>query len=192
MLEWIYAGQDRIEVATADGTTVSDERDNYDATTITFLHVNYQKQTWYRVSTNLTVNPSPSAAASSDSPSCGHMPLFAATAEEFAAQLKMGVSCGELTVGGTSEVDGVQALQLTFAKGDTRASYWVDAGTYLPVRVAVAQSGGSFAQDDLQWLQPTKENLAKLRPCPSRTASPGGAAVIPRARPLVASGRAAH
>ena len=70
------------------------------------------------------------------------------------------LKCGEFTVAGRQQVDGVNAIKITSKQGlDT---FWVSPRSYLPVRL-ITRLGGVRQQSDFQWLAPTPANLAQLK-----------------------------
>lgn len=108
-----------------------------------------------------------------------------------AKALRTAISCGTLTLAGRQRVDGIETIKLTSRPGSAiPETIWVDADTYLPVRVAArlvsAGSGTTQGQltlqapgatqgqltlqqtADITWLRPTAQNLDELTvPVPS-------------------------
>jgi hypothetical protein len=86
-----------------------------------------------------------------------------------AADLRTAISCGTLTVVGRQRVDGVNAIKLRprhsraglAALAQPVETVWVNARTYLPVRMTVGQQSQRWTAD-ISWLRPTAGNLAKL------------------------------
>ncbi len=85
-----------------------------------------------------------------------------------AATLRAQVATGQVTLVGTTTVNGQQALALR----DTSSKYgvielWVDPTTYLPIQEIDVPAGASVDSDqsirtEYQWLPPTPANLAQL------------------------------
>lgn len=62
-------------------------------------------------------------------------------------------------------IDGVPTIKLSEPPAATTMTFWVNATTYLPVRIAQAwahQPSSEDVQMDMQWLPPTPANKAKL------------------------------
>jgi len=78
-------------------------------------------------------------------------------------ELRTALSCGWLKAAGTGQADGVSAVKLTGTAGGVATTIWVNASTYLPVRITTIWPT-YVQQEDTQWLPPTAANLAKLVP----------------------------
>jgi hypothetical protein len=82
-----------------------------------------------------------------------------------AAALHKLVSCGDYIVAGRQRVGGVPTIKLVSAEDGKAAGFetiWVDASTYLPVRILMSLPQFQL-QTDVQWLPATPANLAHLR-----------------------------
>jgi hypothetical protein len=178
---WAARDMSRTEAFSSSGQPTLDSSAVFTATTHTIVNVNYQTRTWYRYtrqnpppSTASPATPSPAASAApapsssvitiSPTATCTNpLGLMPSDPVQMADQLREWVGCGKLTLGGTAQVDGVQATALTGAANGIKATYWVDSSTYLPVRITIGYTqpgvtGGE--QWDLQWLPATPANLA--------------------------------
>lgn len=79
-------------------------------------------------------------------------------------QIKQALATGKITVLGRGEpIGGKPTVKLRRHPGtlDVPMDLWVDAKTYLPVRILLLQDDST--PYDMTWLPPTPENLAKLR-----------------------------
>jgi hypothetical protein len=75
------------------------------------------------------------------------------------------VSCGDYIVAGRQRVGGVPTIKLVSAEGGKARGFetiWVDASTYLPVRILINVPAFQL-QTDVQWLPATPANVAHLR-----------------------------
>jgi hypothetical protein len=100
--------------------------------------------------------------------------LFGAGAKSAADWKKIivtGLYCGAFTVDGRQWVDGVDAIRLTGHKTAAHTTIWVDASSYLPVRltdqVHIVRVGdkketAATLTIDFRWLPPTRANLKEL------------------------------
>jgi hypothetical protein len=87
------------------------------------------------------------------------------------AGLAQGIATGQWRVTGRTFMAGQRAIALTKARGGSYrpapATLWVNAATYLPLRMINA-AGTSVVSQSWQYLEPTAANLALLRvPVPS-------------------------
>jgi hypothetical protein len=88
------------------------------------------------------------------------------------AKIRAALACGHYRIAGHQRMDGVKAIKLVsvprrFAPpAPVSQTVWVDASTYLPLRLAwawaVPDASGSLV-GDFKWLRPTKANLADLQ-----------------------------
>ena len=79
-------------------------------------------------------------------------------------KIQKAIAAGRITVGGPGEpINGTRTLLLHVAalKPEPAIELWVDATTYLPMRVLLVQDGAT--PFDVTWLPPTPENLAQLK-----------------------------
>lgn len=89
------------------------------------------------------------------------------TADQALTLIKKALSCGMFRVGGHQKVDGTDAIRLVATRklmadrAGPSPGLWVDATTFLPVRLLFSPRTG--ATDDFTWLPPTPANLAMLR-----------------------------
>lgn len=158
--------KDREWTVTSDGQLVSDEELSSTATTITHTVVDYREKNWSRIT---AVLPSESASPSPSAPSCaaGEPDGWSPDPVQEAAMLRTAMSCGQLKAAGVSLVDGVSVIELDEAAELASGSimtFWVDATTYLPVRIVQtwSQTPSADTQMDMRWLPPTPANLAQL------------------------------
>jgi hypothetical protein len=169
---WASPDATRFEQLNDAGQVIVDQGISFRTKTTVF--VSYQTKTWYRGTI-----PSAAGATAPPSPSCefgGMMIVVYPRPATMAAQLRIWVGCGILKVGHTGVIDGVRAIALTAVSGSSTMMYWVNAATYLPVRLTVSQDGSVTQQDDLRWLPATPANLALLDvaiPAGFRQQSPG-------------------
>ncbi|OLT16552.1 hypothetical protein BJF78_14150 [Pseudonocardia sp. CNS-139] len=69
---------------------------------------------------------------------------------------------GFARTGATEEIEGRPAEAIAATSGDTVTTLWVDAETALPVRLTLVQPTWRY-QVDVDWLEPTPENLARTQ-----------------------------
>jgi hypothetical protein len=89
-----------------------------------------------------------------------------------AAGIRAEIANGQFTVIGPTELNGQQAIELSFNVPPTNEApvhttaerMWVNATTYLPMRGYQRWSNGRQSVVDYVFLPPTPQNLAKLRP----------------------------
>jgi hypothetical protein len=164
--DWSTRSRTRDLEFTKTGQLSADEALIYSATTVTHVLVDYGTKTWSQVT---AVLPSESASPSASLPSCasGAPSGWSADPLEEAAILK---------AGGSSMIDGVRAIKLSELPGAIKLSecpcatsmtFWVNATTYLPVRIDQDWAGIPGAsqldtQMDMQWLPANRANEAKL------------------------------
>ena len=159
---WASYGRTRSEIFTQAGQLVSDYGNAITRTTREAVQVDYQNKTWWRsVGSGRRISRRPVQfkwTCSNSQPTD-----IIGDPSDMVAQLRTALSCGELKAVGTGTVDGVTAVNLAGNAGGDAVTYWVNATTYLPVRVTTIWYGKPpVMQDDLQWLLPTAANLAKL------------------------------
>lgn len=169
---WSTVHTSRDEQFTQAGRLVTDESLTETATTTSHLIVDYQRKTWSQIT---AVLPPESASPSQSPPSCasGAPNGWDPDPRGEAAELRTGVSCGFLTATGGGMVDGVNTIKLSERTGaadqppaNSTMTFWVNATTYLPVRIVQIWVNADYAsgnlQMDLQWLPATPANKAKL------------------------------
>jgi hypothetical protein len=79
-------------------------------------------------------------------------------------KIQQAIAAGRITVAGPGDpINGTQTVLLHVAarKPEPAIELWVDATTYLPLRVLLVQDGAT--PFDVTWLPPTPENLAQLK-----------------------------
>jgi hypothetical protein len=89
----------------------------------------------------------------------------------WAAVVRKALSCGLFQVTGRQRVDGVPAIRLAaisrmsphLAPLKEQVTLWVDARSFLPVRMEWAHRKMPFYAVDFSWLPPTPANLRALR-----------------------------
>jgi hypothetical protein len=169
---WSTLSTTRDQTFTTAGQLRSDESLTETPTTTTHLIVDYPTKTWSQIT---AVLPSESASPSQSPPSCasGAPNGWDPDPRGEAAELRTAVSCGFLTASGGGKIDGVNAIKLSEHPGATgqppvnsTMTFWVNATTYLPVRIVQvwvnAIYAGANLQMDLRWLPATPANKAKL------------------------------
>lgn len=83
------------------------------------------------------------------------------------ATLRQLVRCGDYVGVARQEVNGVPAIELVPARQRTRITpytetVWVDAATFLPVRILIGGPLGGTSEVNVQWLPATPASLAHL------------------------------
>lgn len=169
---WSTLSTTRDQTFTSTGRLKGDESLTYTATTVTHLIVDYQRKSWSRIT---AVLPPESASPSQSPPSCasGAPDGWDPDPRGEAAELRTAVSCGFLTATGGGIVDGVNTIKLSERSGtadqppsNSTMTFWVNATTYLPVRIVQIWVNADYAsgnlQMDMQWLPATPANKAKL------------------------------
>jgi hypothetical protein len=169
---WSTLSTTRDQTFTTAGQLKGDESLTETATTTTHLVVDYQAKTWSRIT---AVLPPESASPSQSPPSCasGAPNGWDPDPRGEAAELRTAVSCGFLTAAGGGLVDGVNTIKLSERTGaadqppgNSTMTFWVNATTYLPVRIVQiwvnADYAGANFQMDMRWLPATPANKAKL------------------------------
>ena len=161
---WATRGRFRFETFTQAGQLIQDYGSSKTPTAAKSVVVDYQNKTWWRtVGANPVVahlvGPVPPVKWTCSFAQPG---IIIGTPTDMADQVRTAVSCGELKADGTGTVNGVTAVKLAGNWGSGAVTYWVNATTYLPVRMAMTVGSGVVMQDDFQWLPPTAANLAEL------------------------------
>jgi hypothetical protein len=91
-------------------------------------------------------------------------PTFMTGLQAWVSALRRLVSCGDFRLAGRQRVHGVDALELVKSGSTGPAeAIWVDAATYLPLRVTLSTSSIQ-TRVDISWLRPTAANLEQLHP----------------------------
>jgi hypothetical protein len=160
---WITLGRNRTETFTQAGGIATDVGYFKNAAGyMVVTSVDFQKKTWWRETGTHSVKPGPVPTPSLSCKDVSPFKMIFIPAQ-MADNLREEVSCGQLKLDGTGYVDGTPALKLTGGfPGFLPVTYWLNASTYLPVRVTIAGGNRSPGhQSDLQWLPPTAANLAK-------------------------------
>lgn len=173
--DWSARSRTRDLEYTETGQLATDEALTYSAATLTHVIVDYRTKTWEQITALL---PSESASPSAPPPSCasGAPSGWSPDPHEEAAMLRTAVSCGTLKADGSGMIDGVSAIKLSERPGAIKDSecpcvstmtFWVNATTYLPIRIVQVWAGipGAMQLDtqmDMQWLPATPANEAKL------------------------------
>lgn len=121
--------------------------------------VNYQTRTWWTGARQLIAGPGP--GGSCQSPALASAAVSAATLHQL-------VNCGVYVVAGRQVVDGAPTIKLVLVKTPhvtpkPSETIWVDASTYLPVRIQISVPGQLRMQANLRWLPATPANLAHLK-----------------------------
>ncbi len=158
---WATRGRSRFETFTQAGQLVMDAGSSITPTAWKTVLVDYQNKTWWRSASPgiHLAGPVPPIKWTCSNTQPG---TIVGNATDMAAQVRTAVSCDELKADGTGTVDGVTAVKLAGNWGGATVTYWVNATTYLPVRMTMTWGYGLVRQIDLHWLPPTAANLAKL------------------------------
>jgi hypothetical protein len=124
------------------------------------LTVNYQNRTWFASATYLP------RGRFGGQPSCQDPTLDGLTVS--GADLRALVKCGDYIAVARQRVDGGEAIELVPSAVERGKSapimetVWVNASTYLPVRVLIVGPGGAATEVDVRWLPTTPANLGHL------------------------------
>jgi hypothetical protein len=183
--EWSHGSQWRLVKYSSAGQPIRDEGVSSSSV---YTVVNYRTRSWTRQpESGQPAEPQSGGDACHGVPvglwllfqvmlPAGPPPTSAASA------VRAAISCGTLTAAGRQRVDGTEAIELTNRPDSpVPETIWVSPATYLPLRVVLgAGPGQPFVRQtaDMTWLQPTTQNLAKLKvPIPAgfRHVSPGKA-----------------
>lgn len=161
---WASQGQSRIEWFTQAGQLVSENGTLNTPTKSESVQVNYQNRTWWRSVDTFPESGTNSGLVPPAKWTCrnSYPADILADPASMVDQLRTAVSCGQMKADGTGTVDGVTAVRLAGSLSRFPLTYWVNRTTYLPVRVTWKFGPNPERQFDLQWLPPTKANLAKL------------------------------
>lgn len=180
---WFYQGRTRTEGFAADGRVAIDigpstpTRSRGPQAPTDLIAVDLNARQWFQPLTPFALPYSPPVPHS-----CNTRDDWLAggpfSSAEFAALVQKALSCGQFRADGQQQVNGARALRLAGTpqllrqlrgdewgrNGPRAVTLWVDATTFLPVRVTVA---GWKIPDrkttDFSWLKPTAANLAMLR-----------------------------
>jgi hypothetical protein len=133
---------------------------------VTVTRVDYQDRTWWTQTFHPAVAWTQAAHAAA-SPSCPSPGLVSVYASPIA--LRQLVACGDYAIEGRPRVDGVPTIELALVKignvklaAGKQQTIWVNAATYLPVRIVRGPPNAVRVQVDLRWLPVTPANLAHL------------------------------
>ena len=123
---------------------------------------------------------------SGPAPPVCQMGLAAPSGSNWRAVLSKLLSCGLFHLDGRQQVDGVEAIKLVSVPQRSlpaRETVWVNAATYLPVRVNAgwvpSHGPRSVITYDYRWLPPTKANLATWHAAVRRATIPPGFRLLP-------------
>jgi hypothetical protein len=169
---WSTLSTTRDQTFTTTGQLTGDESLTQTATTTTHLIVDYRTKTWSQITAVLpqeSASPSPSPASCASGAPSGWDP----DPHGEAGELRTAVSCGYLTAAPGGAVDGVSTIKLSERPGaigqppgNSTMTFWVNATTYLPVRIVQAWVNAGYAsadfQMDMRWLPATPANKARL------------------------------
>jgi hypothetical protein len=151
----MYQGSVHLSAFTATGQRVFDVGITNGHGAPVTTAVIYRDGTWW-TATGVTVAAGAQPAPSSCGPG---VELQGGPGNGWPAFIRHQLSCGEYTVVGRQQVDGVDAIKLSGDRG--LETLWVDPATYLPVRTIMGPPQGR-SQADFQWIAPTPANLAQL------------------------------
>ena len=119
-------------------------------------------------------------------PQVCQMGLVIPSDSNWRADLAKLLSCGLFRLDGRQRVDGVEAIRLVSVPGRSvpaRETVWVNAATYLPVRVSVTwrpdHGPRRVISYDYRWLPPTRANLAAWHAAVRRATIPPGFRLLP-------------
>jgi hypothetical protein len=152
-VRWSYQGRAEFSAFTATGQRVFDKGVAITAGRgMTSVVVIYRNATWWRApagAARAVTGPGPSSCGPDVAIGPGGWPAF----------IREELRCGEYTLDGRQQIDGIDATKITGNKGlDT---LWVNPATYLPMRVMLT-FGRLRIQTNFRWLPPTPANLARL------------------------------
>ena len=123
---------------------------------------------------------------SGPAPSVCQMGLVSPSSSNWRADLSKLLSCGLFRLDGRQRVDGVEAIKLVSVPRRSvpaRETVWVNAATYLPVRVSAAwrpaHGPRSVIIYDYRWLPPTRANLATWHAAVRHATIPPGFRLLP-------------
>lgn len=123
---------------------------------------------------------------SGPAPPVCQMGLVAPSGSNWRADLSKLLSCGLFRLDGRQQVDGAEAIKLVSVPRRSlpaRETVWVNAATYLPVRVSAgwvpAHGPRSVITYDYRWLPPTRANLAAWHAAVRRATIPPGFRLLP-------------
>jgi hypothetical protein len=172
IVTWHYRGELRLVYSSATGQLVGElgsvqTRERSGLLSFATTAVSYRTRTWGR---DQVRGISPILAVRSCKQGTVLFPPIDATdLQAWVGELRRLVSCGAFRLAGRQRVHGVDALKLVKSGSTGPAeAIWVDAATYLPLRVALSASGIQV-RIDISWLRPTAANLEHLH-----TAIPAG------------------
>lgn len=160
----VWAGSDghwRVKRFTQAGHPVTDTETYDTPSTYLIFQVDYTNRTWWRWVGPGDVTPGQEPAHWTCNQ--GAPITYTTSARDMTDEIRTALSCGRLKDAGTGQVDGVSAIKLTGTAGGVATTIWVNASTYLPVRITTTWPA-YVQQEDTQWLPPTAANLAKLAP----------------------------
>jgi hypothetical protein len=189
---WFYLGpqgsSNRWEIIPSPGQPSMDMGVAATPASRTITWVFYRAKTWWRIEQAATPAPQPRAHNSCSS----QIPLSLDVLDVYespavlVANIREALACGQLTNEGTQYVDGVAAIKLVIKLVSVHTFHvpklpgtitvtatttvWVNPASYLPVRWAQdskitgrkGTSAPAVDEQDVQWLPPTRANLAQL------------------------------
>jgi hypothetical protein len=182
---WYYVGGQEVlrrgESFSAPGQPSLDNGSTVTSAGITFTVVDYKTKTWsiMRERGDFKIPP-PLRQTSCATPFTLMGLHIMEDPGTLAANIREALGCGELTSEGTENVNGVDAIKLVSvrtlpttggaAKIVLTTTFWVNPGTYLPVRWQPSIKSLSDGRTvlggvsyDVSWLPPTTANLASFR-----------------------------
>jgi hypothetical protein len=177
---WFYRGRARIQGFAADGQVAIDlgpsAQSRGPQPPARIIAVDPNTRQWFH-----PLTPSAEGGTYPGPLTCGRDDWLAGPAlssAKYAALIRKALSCGQFRAAGQQRVNGACALRLAGTprllrqlrgdewghNGPQAVTLWVNATTFLPVRVTV--SGWKIPDrktTDFGWLKPTPANLAMLR-----------------------------
>lgn len=152
-LLWAYRHISKSSAFTAAGQRLFDERLTIGNRSLATTVVSYTGRTWWTAT-----QPRPPASTGLAPTGClpgGQIRLSGGAHGGWPGFIHSQLACGAYTVVGTHAVGGVEALEITGGSG--QLTLWVNAATYLPIRLDLGP-----LQTDFRWLSPTPAHLAML------------------------------
>jgi len=167
---WAYGPRSRALFSSATGP-IEDDGTTMLGSSRGLLHtirttVRYNTKLWARGSLNLPLFglPAPTSCANP----AVTIPGVGAALTRWISDLLELVACGDYAVSGTGRIDGVRVIKLVKTGSPPSpgsfATIYIEAASYVPVRMTGGRPATGWWRADLAWLRPTESNLALLNP----------------------------
>jgi len=171
---WQYGNESRQLFESASGKPTYDFSQTAVDGKLTSLAVSYSARTWF----GFTVPPPPAEASADACPGIiltypalsftsealvtSFTPAgFKLSAKAWISAIQNGLKCGLFT--SIAQPNGSNSIELKDTHAAQPTTLWVNAKTYLPIRLVAAKDGKTPGHTvNFQWLAPTKANLANL------------------------------